>query len=83
MGAIGEDGVKGRAGEGCAKLLLRHISQGVVVTVEEPEEVRMEGPVGGDELAEDESLEEPAGMGQVPFDWAGLRTGLHHEVFRR
>jgi hypothetical protein len=41
----------------------------------------MEGLIGGDELAEDEGLEEPAGVGQMPFDGAGLGTGLDHEVF--
>ena len=81
MGAVGEDGVEGRAGEGGAELLLGHVAEGVVVAVEEPAEVGMEGLVGGDELAEDEGLEEPAGVGEVPFDWAGLGTGLDHDVF--
>ena len=82
MGAVGEDGVEGRAGEGGAEFFLGHVAEGVVVAVEEPVEVGMEGLVGGDELAEDEGLEEPAGVGEVPFDWAGLGTGLDHEVFR-
>src|SRR6266567_2649881 len=43
----------------------------------------MEGLVGGDELAEDEGLEKPAGVGEVPFDGAGLGAGLDHEVLWR
>ncbi len=81
VGAIGEDGVEGRAGEGGAELFLGHVAEGVVVAVEEPAEVGMEGLVAGDELAEDEGLEEPAGVGEVPFDGAGLGTGLDHQVF--
>ncbi len=81
VGAVGEDGVERRAGEGGAELLLGHVAEGVVVAVEEPVEVGVEGLVGGDELAEDEGLEEPAGVGEVPFDGAGLGTGLDHHVF--
>ena len=83
VGAVGEDGVEGRAGEGGAEFLLGHVAEGVVVAVEEPVEVGVEGVVGGDELAEHEGLEEPTGVGQMPFDWAGLGTGLDHEVFGR
>ena len=83
VGAVGEDGVERRAGEGGAELLLGHVAEGVVVAVEEPVEVGMEGLVGGDELAEDEGLEEPAGVGEVPLDGAGFGTGLDHEVFGR
>ena len=82
VGAVGEDGVEGRTGEGGAELLLGHVAEGVVVAVEEPVEVGVEGFVGGDELAENEGLEEPAGVGEVPLDGTGLGTGLHHEVFR-
>ena len=52
VGAVGEDGVEGRPGEGGAKFFGGHVAEGVVVAIEEPEEVRMEGLVGGDELAE-------------------------------
>ncbi len=83
VGAVGEDGVEGRAGEGGPELLLGHVAERVVVAVEEPAELGMEGLVGGDELAEDEGLEEPAGVGEVPFDGAGLGTGLDHEVLWR
>ena len=81
MGAVGEDGVERRAGEGGAELLLGHVAEGVVVAVEEPAEVGVEGLVGGEELGEDEGLEEPAGVGEVPLDGAGLGAGLDHEVF--
>ncbi len=81
VGAVGEDGVERRAGEGGAEFFLGHVAEGVVVAVEEPVEVGVEGLVGGDELAEDEGLEEPAGVGEVPFDGAGLGAGLDHQVF--
>ncbi len=83
VSAVGEDGVERRAREGGAKLLLRHVAERVVVAVEEPAEVGMEGLVAGDELAEDEGLEEPAGVGEMPLDRARLRTRLHHHVLRR
>ena len=81
MGAVGEDGFERRAGEGGAEFFLRHLAERVVVAVEEPAEVGVEGLVVGDELGEDEGLEEPAGVGEVPFDGAGFGAGLDHEVF--
>ncbi len=83
VSAIGEDLVEGGTGEGGAKLLLRHVTEGVVVAVEEPLKVRMEGLVVGEKVAKDEGLEEPRGVSEVPFDGARLRTGLHHHVFGR
>ncbi len=81
VGAVGEDGVERRAGEGGAELLLGHVAEGVVVAVEEPAEVGVEGLVAGEEVGEDEGLEEPAGVGEVPLGGAGLGAGLDHEVF--
>ena len=81
--AVGEDLVERRAREGGAEFLLRHLAERFVVAVEEPEEVGVEGLVGGDELAEDEGFEEPGGVREVPLDGRGFRAGLHHQVFRR
>ena len=81
VGAVGEDGLERRAREGSAEFFFRHITERVVVAVEEPEEVGMEGLVAGEELTEDEGLKEPTGVGEVPFDGAGLGAGLDHEIF--
>ncbi len=43
----------------------------------------MEGLIAGGELTQNKGLEEPAGVGEVPFDGAGLGTGLNHHVFGR
>src|SRR5215831_11861635 len=74
VSAIGENGFERRAGEGRAEPLFRHIAQRVVVAVEEPAEVGVEGRVAGQELGEHEGLEEPAGVREMPLDGAGLRT---------
>ena len=76
VGAVGEDGVRRRAGEAGAEVLGGHVAEGVVVGVEEPREVRMEGLVLGREGSEDKGFKEPAGMGEMPLDGAGLRAGL-------
>jgi hypothetical protein len=81
--AIGEDGFERGAREGCAEFLFGHVPEGVVVAVEEPAEVGMEGLIAGEELAENKGFEEPAGVGEVPFDGAGLGRRLDHHVFRR
>ena len=81
--AISEDLLDAGPGKGGAKLFLRLIGDVVVITVEEPEEVRMEWLVAGEVFAEDKSFEEPGGVGQMPFGGAGLGTALHHHVFRR
>ena len=80
--AVGEDGIDAGAREGGAQFLLRLIGDVVVITVEEPEEIRMEGLIAGEVFAENEGFEEPGGVGQVPFGGARLGTALHHHVFR-
>ncbi len=81
VAAVGEDLVERRTGEGGTKLLLGHVADGAVVGVEEPAEVGVEGLITGDELGEDEGLEEPGGVGEMPLDRRGLGAGLHHHVF--
>ena len=81
--AVGENRVERRSRERSAQLLLRHIAERVVVAVEEPMKFGVEGLVSGGELTQNKGLEEPAGMGEVPFHRARLRTRLHHHVFRR
>ena len=81
--AIGEDSIDTGAREEGASFLLRLIGDVVVITVEEPEEVRIAGLIAGEVFAENECFEEPGGVGQMPFGGAGLGTALHHHVFRR
>jgi hypothetical protein len=83
VAAIAEDLVEGRAGERGAELLFGHLAEGAVVGVEEPMEVRVEGLVVGDEFGEDEGLEEPGGVGEMPLDGRGFGAGLDHHVFWR
>lgn len=59
------------------------VTFGLVVGVEEIAELRVEGPVAGLELLQDEGLEEPGRMRQMPFGGTGVFHGLHHLVFRR
>src|ERR1700679_179944 len=82
MLAVGENLLDAGTREGSTQLFLRLIGDVVVIAVEEPEEVRMEGPVVSKIFAQDESFEEPGGMGQMPFGGTGLGTALHHHVFR-
>ena len=44
-------------------------------------EVGVEVLVAGEEVAQDEGLKEPGGVGEVPLGGAGLGAGLDHEVF--
>src|ERR1700674_2693543 len=42
----------------------------------------IEGPIARDLRLDDESLEEPCGMREVPFGGTHIRHGLQHLVFR-
>ena len=81
--AVVEDLGEGGPGEGGAELFAGLGGDAVVVAVEEPEEIGMEGVVAGREFAEDEGLKEPGGVGEVPFGGAGLGCGLDHHVLWR
>ncbi len=72
VGAVFEDELEGGAGEAGAEGFFGLIADEVVVGVEEPEEVRIQRLVVGVVGAEDEGLEEPGGVGEVPFDGAGV-----------
>jgi hypothetical protein len=83
MCPVGEDVPERWAGEAGAERFGGHVSEGVVVGVEEPVEVGVEVGVVREEFAEDEGLKEPGGVGEVPLGGAGFGTGLDHEVLRR
>ncbi len=83
MTSVGEDLIERRPGERGAKLLFRHLAEGLVVAVEEPAEVWVIAFVSGDELGEDKRFKEPRSMREVPLDGRSFRAGLHHQVFRR
>ncbi len=57
-------------------------SNGFVVRVEKDAELGMEREITGQVGGEKESLEEPGGVCQVPFQGAGVRHGLNDVVFR-
>src|ERR1700729_3500119 len=78
VAAVLEDGVDWGAGEGGSQLFFGLVRDGVVVAVEEPAKVGVEFAIAVEELAQQEGLEEPGGVGEVPFGWARLGTGLHH-----
>ena len=82
VATVGKDLVEGRAGEGRAELFFRHLAEGAVVAVKEPVEAGVEGLVAGDELGEDEGLEEPRGVREMPLDGRSFGAGLDHHVFR-
>ena len=73
VSAIGEDRVEWRTRERGSEFFLRHLAERVVVAVEEPMKVRMIRLVTSGELAENEGLEEPAGVGEMPLHRTGLR----------
>src|SRR5882757_3488028 len=83
MTSVLEDGLDGGPGEGGAQLFFRLIGDGVVRAVEKPAEVCVEFAVAVEELAQQEGLEKPGGVRQMPFGWACLGAGLHHHVFGR
>ena len=81
MCAICEDRVERWTREGRAQLLVRLDRDIVVIAVEQPEKIRIVGAIAGQVFAQDERLEEPGGVGQVPLGGTGLGTALHHHVF--
>src|SRR6476469_4802935 len=81
VSAVGKNVVEFGTREGGAQLLFRLVGDVVVITVEEPEEVGMEGAIAGEVFTKNEGFKEPRGVGQVPFCRACLRTALHHHVF--
>ncbi len=83
MAAIGAHLGQGRAGDQAAGGTRMTRAGGFVIGVEQIGEGRVERPIGRIERRQDEGLEEPAGMGLVPFDRAGVRHGLHHLVLGR
>jgi hypothetical protein len=72
VGAVGEDIGERRAGEAGAEVLGGHLAKRVVVGVEEPVKVGVEGFVPGGIGSEKEGLEEPAGVSEVPLERAGV-----------
>jgi hypothetical protein len=58
------------------------VAEALVVGVEERAELRLEGPVARSAL-EHQGLEEPAGVGQVPFHGARVGHGLERAVLGR
>src|ERR1700747_3037737 len=71
--AVGEDVIDAGTREGGPQFLFRLIGDAVVITVEEPKEVGMEGAIAGEVLAKNEGFKEPGGVGEMPLCRARLR----------
>ena len=71
---------RAQAGSLAARVLAAHA---LVVGVEQHAKRRVEGRELRLEAFQDEGLEEPGGVRQVPFDGAGLQHGLRAAVFGR
>ena len=71
-----------RPGEQAAPIARDTLAHGVVVRIKEIGILRIDWRFAGLFRRQDESLEEPRGMGQVPFDGAGVGHGLDDVVFR-
>lgn len=80
MGAVGVDFGDGWAAQQAPARAEYAVADGVVVGVEEKAEPVVEDPIAGGVRSEDESLEEPGGMGEVPFHGAGIGHGLQEIV---
>jgi hypothetical protein len=79
--AIVEHFLDRRARQQTALRPLVHAAYGLVVGVEEIFEVRMERAIPGEQRLQQELLEEPAGVCEVPLRGARVRHALHHVVF--
>ena len=81
MPAIGGDFVGARAGQEAALVAGMPGTGADIIGIEQKGVVGMEGLVALAVLAEQELLEEPGGMGAVPFRRAGVRHRLDELVF--
>jgi hypothetical protein len=80
MMTIRENFAGAGAREGGSEVLIGKLGEGLVVAVEEPGEVGIEELVVREKFTEDEGLEEPSGMGEMPLGGRGFGAGLYHHV---
>src|SRR5690348_2330604 len=83
MGSIEANPIKGWTRECAANRPMRVAAELLVIRVEEEAELGIESGVIGHVGPENERLEEPRGMREVPLCRTRLRHGLHHLIFRR
>ena len=83
VGAKGQDLVARRAGEQPALGTRLARAERLVIGIKEKAVALVEDAVGPTVRHEQQGLEEPAGVGEVPFGWAGIGHGLHALVLRR
>jgi hypothetical protein len=79
LAAIGEHVIQRRPGHQAALTSLDPGAKGFVIAVEQGLEARIDRAISG-LLAEDHGLEEPAGVGQMPFARAAVRHRLGREI---
>ncbi|MNT12529.1 hypothetical protein D3C72_1474600 [compost metagenome] len=80
MAPVGQHPRQGRPGQQPPLRAWLAWPEGLVVGVEEIGEAGVEDGVAGQPLAQQEGLEEPGRVGQVPLGGAGIGHGLHHHV---
>jgi len=83
MPAIGQDLFDSRPGDHAALRPRMPRAHGLVVGIEEIFVGRIESPVAGRVCAEQEGLEEPRRVREMPLGRAGIRHRLHGLVFGR
>ena len=76
MGATGEDLVQARAAEHAAARARVALALALVIGIEQIGPALVAQAIAGDMVAQDEGLEEPAGVGEVPFG----RRGVGHRL---
>ena len=80
MGAIGANVVKRRPAQQPARRPRNPRALGLVIAVVEEGEARVEGTVAGNEVAQDEGLEEPGRVREMPFGRRSVRHRLEAGV---
>ena len=83
VAAVVENLLQARSGEEAARRPGVLLSHGLVVGIEQDTKLRMRVPVAGQLVFQQEGLEEPAGVRQVPLGGAGELHGLERAVLRR
>src|SRR5208282_4987384 len=73
MLAKAENLIEGRSRERRAQALLGKCRKTLVIAVEQPMKIRIEGLVSGQKLTQNEGLKEPGGMGKMPLGGRGFR----------
>ena len=83
MLAIGIDLIQRRTREYAARIALWTVTHGVVIRIEQDPECGIAQPVAGETRREQERLEEPARVAEMPLDRTRIGHRLDQAVFGR